>query len=73
MAEEVEVGAAVHLAFQELQARDLALASGVAPPQFEGGRDGGVVGADNDLPKQLVASLGEPPLKQAQAVVQASW
>jgi len=46
LAEDVEVGAAVHLAFQELQARDSALALGVAPLQFEGGPDAGVVGAD---------------------------
>lgn len=46
LAQEVEVGPAVHLALQELQARHLPLALSVAPRQVQGGLDGGVVGLD---------------------------
>jgi len=46
LTQEVEVGAAVHLALKGLQARDLPLAPGAAPRPFEHGPDGGVVGLD---------------------------
>ncbi len=46
LAEQVEVGAAVHLAFQELHARDVPLALGVAPRQFQRSPDRGVVGVE---------------------------
>ncbi len=42
---EVDVGAAIHLAFQELEAVDLTLGLPVRPRRRECGSDGGVIGA----------------------------
>ena len=65
LAQQVEVGAAIHLPFHELELVDASFQRSGAPRQAQGRRDGGVVALDalGETAQLTAARLRDPRIK----------